>query len=30
MALLVHPTITDDQIEQAVEAVHAVAREAAA
>ncbi|MCA3698986.1 MAG: DegT/DnrJ/EryC1/StrS aminotransferase family protein [Brevundimonas sp.] len=30
IAFLVHPTITDDQIERAVEAVHSVAREAAA
>jgi len=30
IAFLVHPTITDDQIEQAVEAIHSVAREAAA
>lgn len=30
IAFLVHPTITDDQIERAVEAIHAVAREAAA
>ncbi len=28
IAFLVHPTITDDQIEQAVEAIHSVAREA--
>lgn len=30
IAFLVHPTITDDQIERAVEAIHAVAREASA
>jgi dTDP-4-amino-4,6-dideoxygalactose transaminase len=30
IALLVHPTITDDQIERAVEAIDAVAREASA
>ncbi|MCA3701241.1 MAG: DegT/DnrJ/EryC1/StrS aminotransferase family protein, partial [Brevundimonas sp.] len=28
IAFLVHPTITDDQIERAVQAIHAVAREA--
>ncbi|WP_051651285.1 DegT/DnrJ/EryC1/StrS family aminotransferase [Brevundimonas bacteroides] len=30
IALLVHPTITDDQIDRAAEAIHAVAREASA